>query len=219
MSASVRPVYPWFGIVAAVVVALAAAVWFRQPSVSSLDDASSAASGANNDAVSILEVPPGGSEVSAGPEPAAPAGLTVHVSGEVLSPGLVSLAPGTRVADALAAAGGTLASADLGRLNLAAPVADGEHVLVPSILAPGAPAAPDAPLPASAGAQPGDLVHLNTATVAELETLPGVGPVLAGRIVDHRERDGPFTVVEDLLDVSGIGEARLESLRDLVAIP
>ena len=133
--------------------------------------------------------------------------ITVHVAGAVASPGVVQVAAGCRVGDALAAAGGVLPEADLARVNLAAPLADGQQVVVPATSAGG-------------GAVAGDgRVQLNLAGADELETLPGVGPVLAERIVDYREEHGPFTVVEDLLDVPGIGEAKLAALREAVLVP
>lgn len=133
--------------------------------------------------------------------------VTVHVSGAVARTGVVVLVEGSRVVDAVAAAGGITPDADLDRVNLAAVLVDGGQVVVPAI---GSEPASD----------PGDgRVPVNTATLAELQTLPGVGPVTAARIVDHREEVGGFTVVEDLLDVAGIGEATLERLRPLVRIP
>jgi competence protein ComEA len=127
---------------------------------------------------------------------------------------LVELAIGARTADAIAAAGGVVPGADIGALNLAAPVRDGEQVRVPSTL-------PTSAAGGGGGGDPPDdgLVHVNTADAAGLQALPGVGPVLAARIVAHREQDGPYGTVEDLLDVAGIGEARLAALRDAVAIP
>lgn len=135
-------------------------------------------------------------------------GIMVHVSGEVRVPGLVRLPEGARVGEAVAAAGGVTPLADLSSVNLAAPLADGQQVAVPG-------RGRSDPGPA-AGSGVGR-VRLNSATAAELEALPGVGPVLAGRIVAHREAHGPFASVEDLLDVPGIGEAKLAALRDLVA--
>ena len=135
--------------------------------------------------------------------------LTVHVSGAVAEPGLVRLAPGSRVADALAAVGGSSPGADLGSLNLAAPVSDGDHVVV---LVRGPSVAP-------AGGEGADgRISINTAAVDELAELPGVGPVLAQRIADFRDVHGPLVEVEDLLDVPGIGEAKLAAIRDFVAI-
>jgi len=140
--------------------------------------------------------------------------ITVHVAGFVLSPGLVELAQDARVADAVAAAGGLRPGADTSGVNLAAPLGDGEQVVIPG--------PPDQPNGSADGrsATDGDgRVRINQATVAELETLPGVGPVLAQRILEFREEHGPFQTVEDLLDVPGIGEAKLASLRDLLIVP
>jgi len=134
--------------------------------------------------------------------------ITVHVAGAVRSPGVVEVAADGRVGDAIAAAGGALPDADLARVNLAAPLGDGQQVLVPTTSA------------AATGAVADDgRVRINLAGIDELETLPGVGPVLAQRIVAYREEHGPFTVVEDLLDVSGIGEAKLAALREVVLVP
>lgn len=139
------------------------------------------------------------------------ASITVHVSGAVASPGLVQLVPGARVADAVAAAGGALPAADLGRVNLAEDVGDGEQIEIP---------ANGAEIAGSGTGGASDTgVDLNRASAEELQQLPGVGPVLAGRIVDHRNEYGAFESVEDLLDVAGIGEAKLESMREGITRP
>ncbi len=135
--------------------------------------------------------------------------LVVHVSGAVVDAGLVTVSPGSRVADVIAAAGGADRNADLSRLNLAAPVRDAEHVHVPERSDDGVGALPDTE----------DGIDLNTATAGELEELPGVGPVLAARIVGYRDEHGPFSTVEDLLDVAGIGEAKLAQLRVGLRVP
>lgn len=135
-------------------------------------------------------------------------GITVHVSGEVASPGLVRVRPDARVADAVAASGGALSSADLSGLNLAAPMRDGERISVPTQM-------DDALSPKVDDGR----VHVNDADVAAMEALPGVGPVLAQRIVSHREEEGLFSAVEDLLDVPGIGEGKLAAMRDVIALP
>ena len=140
---------------------------------------------------------------------APPESITVHVAGEVLRPGLVSLPADARVADAVAAAGGATADANLTALNLASLVSDEQQVVVPHV-SDGA--------VADVGAHDGR-VRINQASASEIEQLPGVGPVLAARIVAHRESFGPFSAVEDLLDVSGIGEAKLATMRDAVIIP
>jgi len=137
--------------------------------------------------------------------------ITVHVAGAVQVPGLVEVASDGRVADAVAAAGGATRSADLTGLNLAAPVRDGEQIVVPTL--------DDRTGVAGGSAVDDGKVRVNLATPAGLEDLPGVGPVLAARIHAFREEHGPFASVEDLLDVPGIGEAKLAALRDAVLLP
>ena len=145
--------------------------------------------------------------------------VVVAVAGKVRRPGLVRLPPGSRVADAVAAAGGVLPGVDLGLMNLARKLVDGELVVVgpapPAGAAPGA-APPPQPGAPSAGAATGSLLDLNTATVAQLDALPGVGPVLAQRIVDYRTEHGGFRSVDQLREVDGIGDSRFEKLRELV---
>lgn len=143
----------------------------------------------------------------------APAPATVHVSGAVAAPGLVVLPEGSRVADAIAAVGGALSGAELRLVNLAAPVADGMHLDIPW-----AGEHPDAAVALSPGAGSGSPVDLNRADHEALTGIPGVGEVLALRIVAHRESHGPFMTMEDLLDVPGIGEGRLAGMRDYVEV-
>ena len=143
----------------------------------------------------------------------------VHVLGEVAKPGLYVLDDGARVAEALAAAGGTLPTADLAAVNLARTVADGEQILVPAAGAAGAaPGAAAGGSGAAGGGAAGGLVDLNTADVAALDQLPRIGPALAQRIIDWRTANGRFTSVDDLLGVSGIGEKMLAGIRDLVRV-
>jgi competence protein ComEA len=139
--------------------------------------------------------------------------LLVDVAGWVRSPGVYEFVEGARVIDAIEAAGGARTGAMLESLNLAAPLVDGTQILVPRRADP-AVAAP----PPAGGAAVGGLVNVNTATATELEALPGVGEVIAQRIIDHRTANGPFTSVDQLLDVSGIGDAILESIRELVTV-
>jgi competence protein ComEA len=134
--------------------------------------------------------------------------VTVDVAGKVHDPGLVRLPPGSRVADALQAAGGAISPKDVGRLNLARKVTDGEQILVG--ITPAAGAGP------SGGA--GARVSLNQATASQLEELPDVGPVLAQRIVDYRTEHGSFTSVDQLRQVSGIGEKTYADLKDKVRL-
>ena len=138
--------------------------------------------------------------------------LVVHVAGAVRQPGLYELKEGSRVSDAVARAGGATAKADTAAVNLAAPLADGIQVLIPSRVA-GA-AGPGSGPSGVGGAAP--RVSLSSATVADLDALPGIGPVTAQKIVDHRSRHGGFSSVDDLDAIPGIGPARIEQLRDLV---
>ena len=149
-----------------------------------------------------------------------PTVLVVAVTGRVHRPGLVTLPAGARVADALEAAGGALPGTDIAWLNLARPLADGELIAVgvtppPGVALGAGPSGGGATVGETAG---GGKVDLNRATAQELETLPGVGPVLAQRIVEHRERVGGFGSVAELRKVSGIGDTRFEQLRELVTV-
>jgi competence protein ComEA len=144
--------------------------------------------------------------------PARPA-LVVHVVGEVRRPGLYRLRDGARIADALRRAGGARRRADLAALNLAAPLVDGVQVLVPARAAPGDPSPPAA---AGSNEMPPGPISLSSATVDELDELPGVGPITAQKIVDYRTEHGPFGSVDDLDAVPGIGPTRIEQLRELV---
>jgi competence protein ComEA len=138
-------------------------------------------------------------------------GFPVYVSGWVATPGVVEVEAGSIVADAVEAAGGALDGALLETINLARPLAAGDHVQVPG---PG-----DSGVSAPGGQADEGLISPNRADASQLEELPGVGPVLAERIVAHREANGPFQAVEDLLDVPGIGEAKLSAIRDLIVVP
>lgn len=151
------------------------------------------------------------------------AGIVVHAAGAVSRPGLYRLPRDARVADLLDAAGGPTLETDLDRVNLAAPLADGQRLYLPrkgeaspSVVGPDGGAVSGATGGASGG--PAGPIDLNTATAEQLDALPGVGPATAAAIVAHRERNGPFTSVDGLLDVRGIGPAKLEALRDLVTV-
>lgn len=152
------------------------------------------------------------------------AAVTVHVVGAVHRPGVYALAEGSRVRDALAAAGGCVGDAVLEAVNLARILADGEQVRIPTAeeVAAGAVAAVGGGAPATGASArqgaAGGKVNINTASVTELDTLPGVGPSTAQKIVDDRTANGPFKRVEDLMRVSGIGEKKFESLKDYVSV-
>ncbi|KZM76607.1 competence protein ComEA [Cellulosimicrobium sp. I38E] len=139
----------------------------------------------------------------------------MHVVGQVAAPGLVTVAADARVADALEAAGGATAEADLAALNLARTVTDGEQIVVPR---PGEAVPAAGPAAPAAGATAGGAVDLNAADATALDALPGIGPVLAERIVAWRDENGPFTTVDELGEVSGIGPAVLADVRDLVRV-
>jgi competence protein ComEA len=145
-------------------------------------------------------------------EEAPPRELVVHVAGAVFRPGLYRLPDGSRVDDAIAGAGGAKPRAALELVNLAAPVADGQQVLVPLRGSGGAAGAGVTASEAAAGAK----VHLNSATLEQLDELPGIGPVTAQQILDYRTANGAFRSVDELDAVPGIGPARLEQLRPLV---
>ncbi|KRE28351.1 hypothetical protein ASG82_06565 [Mycobacterium sp. Soil538] len=172
--------------------------------------------------VSSAAPAPSGAPTQAGP-------VIVSVVGLVHRPGLVTLEPGARIADALEAAGGPVDGADVVGLNMARRVADGEQIVVGIGAAPGQPTQMGSSVVSGSAQAPGpptsetasgatDVVDLNAATVEQLDTLPGIGPVTAAAIVAWRDANGRFTSVDQLGDVDGIGPARLDKLRTLVAV-
>jgi competence protein ComEA len=194
------------GLVAVVVVTMAGAgLWY----VRSLPKPVSIAAGA----------PPAAAAPSAGVMPRAevsPSGppIIVDVTGWVHEPGVYEFAQGERVIDAVERAGGARNGADLSVLNLAAPLTDGTQVVVPK-----QGAAPAGTVPGeTGGSTTSGLININTASATEFETLSGIGEVLAGAIVDYRTENGPFASVDDLENVSGIGPATLEEIRDQVTV-
>ena len=173
----------------------------------------------------------GGSSVpgSSSSSSSVPTELVAHAAGAVVHPGVYTLDPTARVDDLVRAAGGLAPDADAARINLAAPLADGARVYVPRIGEAAAPpivgpegAAPpggtDPAAPGADGDAPDALIDLNTADEEELDELPGVGPAIAAAIVAFREENGGFASVDDLLDVRGIGEAKLAEIRPLVTV-
>jgi competence protein ComEA len=157
-----------------------------------------------------------GSAEAGGGAPVVAPKLVVYVVGAVRRPGVYRLAEGTRVEDAVLRAGGTTRRADLIGVNLAAPLADGEQVLVPARLPAAVAAAEGLVGSAGGGAVPAGPVQLSVATIEQLDTLPGIGPVTAQKIVDYRTAHGAFRSVDALDDVPGIGPSRVEQLRGLV---
>jgi competence protein ComEA len=175
--------------------------------------------------LAVRYVLPAGTTTPAAPLPPPPAPgasatgasagrVVVDVVGAVRQPGLYRLPQGSRIADAVAQAGGATGKAELAQVNLAAPLADGEQVVVPKRGAVGAVASSGSG--GGAGTGPAAPVQLSTATLEQLETLPGIGPVMAQKILDFRTKHGAFSSVDELDAVSGIGPKRLDQLRDLV---
>lgn len=166
----------------------------------------------------LIATRPSGEPISL-PPPPTPAPFKVHVLGAVEAPGVYEFRPGSRVAEALQAAGGLLDAGQTTRLNLAAPLEDGQQIYVPTAPPEGAPG-PDQLGPA--GSTPpvtaGGRIDINSASAETLETLPGIGPVTAGKIVAYREENGAFREPADLLLVSGIGPATLERIEPLITV-
>jgi len=171
--------------------------------------------------------PPAASPAAAA-SPSAAADVVVYVCGAVKSPGVVRIPAGARVADALALAGGPEARAELAAVNLAAKVVDGQQIVVPER---GATAAAGSSAGAAGGAAsgsvaaaggsataPGAPVNINTASLEELDTLDGVGPATAQKIIDYRSASGPFKVVDDIKNVSGIGDAKFAAMKDSITV-
>jgi competence protein ComEA len=209
---------PMHVAVVAVVAALAvglAAWWAVRDQARAVPVAPAASESAGSPGTSEPLAPVVPSDASDAPSGAAAAGeeLVVDVAGKVRRPGIAVLPAGSRVVDALDAAGGARRGVDLTSLNLARPVVDGEQILVGVAPVAGVAGTVDAPAPDGA-----TLVNLNTADQAALDTLPGVGPVTADAILTWREANGAFTSVDELLEVDGIGEATLADLAPLVTL-
>jgi competence protein ComEA len=203
---------------AVVVIALLAGVglWYTRSLPRPIDVATSAGT-APAPVAAGGSVAPLATAASASASPSPSAIVIVDVTGAVRRPGVFEFQPGDRVIDAVERAGGALDKADLTLLNLAAPLTDGQQILVPKKGAASAsmPAAPGVP---GATGGTGALVNINTADEATLETLNGVGPVLAAAIIQYRTEHGPFASVDQLDEVSGIGPATLEDLRSQVTV-
>jgi len=166
---------------------------------------------------------PSGSAITLQPAPSQEP-LAVHVVGGVARPGIYYLPEGARVQDALSAAGGLLTTAETTNVNLAQRVEDGQKIIIPCKDDSCPVDATTLDLPSDGGEagdsgaviNSGELLDVNLATLEELDSLPGIGPSTAQKIIDYREANGPFFVVEDLLNVSGIGETTLENIRNLI---
>jgi competence protein ComEA len=205
------------GVIAIAAIALfAGVVWYRMNAGSTAPPARAgqAAPAAPRSEPSIESPPATAAKVAVANANARGGIITVHVAGAVRTPGVLELTAGARVIDAVEGAGGGLADADLDRLNLAAKLTDGQRILVTKVGAP-APALD----PATLGtASTESVIDLNNATQAQLESLPGIGPALAGAIIAERDRRGGFKSVNELREVRGIGELRFADLRDRVMV-
>jgi competence protein ComEA len=204
------------GLAVVVVVTLAGAgLWYTRSLPKPVAVQATPAPDVTSPGAPVLGAAPSGSPASAS---ASPVSLIIDVAGWVRKPGVYEFAEGDRVVDAIDAAGGPRPDADLASINLAAPLVDGTQILVGKEGA--APLGADGtPLPSASGATgDGTLIDVNTASATDLEELPGVGEVIAAAIVDYRTQNGPFTSVDQLEEVSGIGPATLENIRDLVTV-
>jgi competence protein ComEA len=204
----------WFGpgrLVAtalAIIAVLIGGTWLLRGSPSRAEDSLPFASHTTTSSIANAVVPPPSTTVASS--------IVVYVTGAVAVPGIYSLGPAARVNDALIAAGGAATDANLDVVNLAAVVHDGERVYVPAAGETIPPAIQA--VPSSDGTAPSGPVNVNTATAAQLDVLPGVGPATAAAIVAHRDQYGPFQTVDQLGDVRGIGPAKLEAMRGLVTV-
>lgn len=169
--------------------------------------------------VLLLNTRPRGQAISLPPLPTA-APLVVHLSGAVAKEGLYELPPGSRLDDALRAAGGLLDGADTDKINRAARLADGQKISIPSRMAaePPASAGPQRSAAVLEPAPDEGLINLNTATLDELDTLPGIGASKAADIIAYREKTGPFQAIEDIQNVPGIGPKIFENIRDQISV-
>ena len=144
--------------------------------------------------------------------------IIVYITGAVPRPGVYALPQGARVQDGISAAGGFLAEADTELINLARPLGDGEKMDIPYIEG-ASPVIPTAPVGEEIPSGPDtDLININTAAQFELETLPGIGPTTAQKIIDYRNDNGPFVAIEDIINVSGIGPVTFERIKDLITV-
>jgi competence protein ComEA len=157
--------------------------------------------------------------------PPTPAPITIHITGAVVNPGVYSFPPNSRIQDAIQAAGGSTQDADLETVNLASFLEDGIRIEIPKVR-PVLPTieATQTALPSRGGSEapfspdPDHPVNINTADQAELESLPGIGPVLAQRIIAYREANGLFTTIEEIIEVDGIGQSTYELIKDLITV-
>lgn len=213
----------------AALVAAVVAAWLLRPTPTPFEETIPTASSAPAADPAVSSLPPADAGSTASTAPVATE-VVAHAAGAVVRPGVYRLDPTARVDDLVRAAGGLAPEADPARLNLAAPVVDGARVYVPAVgeEVPPEVAGPDVPAPGDGstpgagpggeGADPGPLIDINTASEEELDELPGVGPAIAAAIVAYRTESGGFASVDELLEVRGIGEAKLADIAPLVTV-
>ncbi|MGH9014377.1 MAG: helix-hairpin-helix domain-containing protein [Acidimicrobiia bacterium] len=209
---------PRSGVIALVVVAAVAGfAWYRM-GLGDTGETGAAAPPARTPAAAPVSPTTTATSTTGASTTTGPGGdVTVHVAGAVLRPGVIELPAGSRVIDAVEAAGGGVPEADLDRMNLAAQLVDGQRILVQKVGEPVAPADPADPA-STDGAPTNQPINLNTATQEQLETLPGIGPTLAEAIIVERDRRGGFRSINELRDVRGIGDQRFADVEALVTV-
>ena len=215
-------------LVLAVVLALRAVLTSTAAGGESAPAAAGTTAAARPSAAVSTAGPRAGTATAPGGPSAGAGSVVVHVTGAVIRPGVVTLGEGSRVNDAIGAAGGISPDADTQQLNLARVLTDGEQIRVPRIgeVLPDSAPQPGAAVTPGTGTAPGKpaagsasgMVNINTASASDLEKLPGIGPALAQRIVEYRDSHGPFASVDALTDVPGIGKAKLEALREQATV-
>lgn len=166
----------------------------------------------------LISRSPKGTDIPLVPAPTAQP-IVVHVVGAVPRPGVYEFPKGARVRDAILAAGGLLTDADVGIINMAALLQDGQRLEIPSLSGtPGTPSTVTTPAAGTTPAPNADLIDINKASLEQLDTLPGIGPTTAQKIIDYRTTNGPFQRIEDIMNVSGIGPSTFDKIKNLITV-
>lgn len=209
------PVLVFLAVAVLSAAATALVTWFLRPAATAVEGSPTTIASGDERADGAASAAPASPASPASAASTSPATIVVAVVGQVVHPGLVTLPAGARVSDAISAAGGALPGADLTTINIARKLSDGEQIAVGIPSTAGGSATGAAQPDQGGAAQP---VNLNSAGLADLDALPGIGPVLAQRIIDFREENGPFASVDELANVSGVGPSILEKIKDQVTV-